>query len=163
MKKWLLLVLFLVGFSWAITTFQGLATQGQYDSLIFDFSESLSTAEIESKVQSLSETFQTDLNYNSEFSQKDHVFIAKGDAQLLKSIKKSGISEFTEFIEPNYTYQTSVIPNDPDYDKQWNLKSIQMEKAWGAGQPRSRYDCRRYRYWHCTCSRFKADTASAWV
>lgn len=130
MKKWLLLVLFLVGFSWAITTFQGLATQGQYDSLIFDFSESLSTAEIESKVQSLSETFQTDLSYNSQFSQDDHVFIAKGDAQLLNSIQKSGISEFTEFIEPNYTYSASVIPNDPDYDKQWNLKSIEMEKAW---------------------------------
>lgn len=136
MKKWLLLLLFLAGFSWAIANFQGLSAQGQYDSLVFDFKESLSTAEIETKVKSLSEQFQTDLTYNSEFSLNDHVFIAKGDEKLLNTIKKSGIDEFTEFVEPNFTYQVSFSPNDPDFDKQWNLKSINMESAWQASRGR---------------------------
>lgn len=136
MKKWLLLLLFVVGFSWAIANFQGLSAQGQYDSILFDFKESLSTAEIERKVESLSGQFQTDLTYNSQFSLKDHVFIAKGDERLLKAVKNSGISEFTEFIEPNYTYQASFSPNDPDFDKQWNLKSINMEAAWQASRGR---------------------------
>lgn len=134
MKKWLLLLLFVVGFSWAMANFQGLSAQGQYDSLVFDFSEELSTAAIESKVKSLSEQFRIDLRYNSQFSQSDHVFIAKGDAQLLKAIQKSDISKFTESVEPNYIYQASLIPNDPDYGKQWNLKSINMETAWQASR-----------------------------
>lgn len=130
MKKWLLLLLFLAGFSWAMATFQGLSAQGQYDSLIFDFRESLSTAEIESKVQSLEKKYQADLDYNSKFSLEDHVFVAKGTAKLLNAIKNSDIREFTEFVEPNYTYDASFVPNDPDYAKQWNLQAINMEKAW---------------------------------
>lgn len=136
MKKWLLLLMFIAGFSWAIANFQGLSAQGQYDSLVFDFKESLSTTEIEQQVNALSEQFRTKLAYNSEFSLKDHVFIAKGDEQLLKAVRKSGISEFTEFVEPNYIYQASFSPNDPEFDKQWNLKSINMEAAWQASRGR---------------------------
>lgn len=136
MKKWLLLLLFMAGFSWAIANFQGLSAQGQYDSLVFDFKDSLSTAEIEQQVNNLSEQFQTQLAYNSEFSLQDHVFIAKGDEQLLKAVRESGISEFTEFVEPNYIYQASFSPNDPEFDKQWNLKSINMEAAWQASRGR---------------------------
>lgn len=67
MKKWLLLLMFIAGFSWAIANFQGLSAQGQYDSLVFDFKESLSTTEIEQQVNALSEQFRTKLAYNSEF------------------------------------------------------------------------------------------------
>ncbi|WP_299404178.1 DUF5942 domain-containing protein [Acaryochloris sp. IP29b_bin.148] len=134
MKKWLLLLLFIVGFSWAIANFQGLSAQGKYDSLVLDFSEALSTAEIEDKVNALSEQFRVDVRYNSQFSQADHVFIAEGDAQRLAALKQSDLRQFTESVEPNYVYQASWVPNDPDYGKQWNLKNINMESAWQASR-----------------------------
>ena len=35
-----------------------------------------------------------------------------------------------EYAEPNYLYQASFVPNDPMYNKQWNMKMLNMEKAW---------------------------------
>lgn len=35
-----------------------------------------------------------------------------------------------DFIEPNFTYQISAIPNDYYYSNQWYLKRIRADKAW---------------------------------
>jgi subtilisin family serine protease len=36
-----------------------------------------------------------------------------------------------EYAEPNYVYYTSeTVPNDPDYDDQWNLHKVQASTAW---------------------------------
>lgn len=35
-----------------------------------------------------------------------------------------------EYAEPNYLYQTSVVPNNPDYSSQWALSSIGAPSAW---------------------------------
>ncbi|MGL5033971.1 MAG: S8 family peptidase, partial [Microcystaceae cyanobacterium] len=35
-----------------------------------------------------------------------------------------------DYVEPNYIYQALEVPNDPDYSKQWNFRSIGVEKAW---------------------------------
>ncbi len=35
-----------------------------------------------------------------------------------------------EYAEPNYVYQASVIPSDPDYTKQWYLDRIRAPLAW---------------------------------
>ncbi len=46
-----------------------------------------------------------------------------------------GKNPLVEFAEPNYYYQTSLVPNDPVYGYQWHLDNpvyggIGMEKAW---------------------------------
>jgi len=35
-----------------------------------------------------------------------------------------------EYVEPNYTYRTSVIPSDTYYSNQWYLKKIKAQSAW---------------------------------
>lgn len=130
MKRFLLLVLFLVGLGWALTNYQGLAAQGTYDSLILDFREDVGAAQIESQIESIAQQFTVSPRYNSEFSLDDHIFVVKGDQSLLKKLKNSPLRKLTEYIEPNYIYTKYAIPNDPEYGKQWNLRSINVEQAW---------------------------------
>lgn len=130
MKRFLLLVLFLVGLGWALTNYQGLAAQGTYDSLILDFREDVGAAQIESQIEAIAQKFTVSPRYNSEFSLDDHIFVVKGDAALLNQLRHSPLKQLTEFIEPNYIYRQYAIPNDPEYGKQWNLRSINVEQAW---------------------------------
>ncbi len=70
-------------------------------------------------------------------------------APLDRIIKKLSLSLETEYVELNYVFKTQLIPNDPyyldsypnnvgnrdpnwnpTYDYQWNLKKINMERAW---------------------------------
>lgn len=130
MKRFLLLVLFLVGLGWALTNYQGLAAQGTYESIILDFREDIGAAQIESQIEAIAQQFAASPRYNSEFSLDDHIFVVQGDAALLKQLKRAPLSQLTEYIEPNYIYSQYAIPNDPDYGKQWNLRSINAEQAW---------------------------------
>jgi len=130
MKRLLLLVLFLVGLGWALMNYQGLAAQGTYDSLILDFREDIGAAQIENQVEAIAKTFNASLRYNSEFSFDDHIFVVQGDAKLLNTLKRSGIKQYVEYIEPNYIYHAYATPNDPEYNKQWNLRGINIEPAW---------------------------------
>jgi serine protease len=130
MRRFLLALLFLIGLFWALSNFQGLATQGNYNSIVLDFREDLGAAQIDNQLQAIAKQYSVTPRYNSEFSFADHVFIVQGDKKLLESLKKSEISNYTEYIEPDYIYRTFVAPNDPDYDKQWNLRSINVEAAW---------------------------------
>lgn len=34
------------------------------------------------------------------------------------------------FAQPNYLYQPSFVPDDPDYVYQWNMRMVQAEQAW---------------------------------
>ncbi len=130
MKKIVLLVLFLCGLAFAIANFPGLSAQGTYRSIVLDFRESLSTPEIEKRVDEIAKQYNVEVDYNSEFSQSDHIFVLQGQQNLLDQLRSSDLKELTEFIEPNYLYQASRAPNDPDYSKQWNLRSINVESAW---------------------------------
>ncbi|MBD2022120.1 peptidase S8 [Leptolyngbya sp. FACHB-36] len=130
MKRLLLLGLFLVGFWWAISNYTGLATQGTYKSIVLDFREDVGAAQIEQQVQTIAKQFKVTPRYNSEFSFADHVFVVQGDRKLLESLKRSDVRKYTEFIEPDYIYSAFFAPNDPDYSKQWNLRSINVESAW---------------------------------
>jgi serine protease len=57
--------------------------------------------------------------------------VFEGDRQLLKRLRQStSLRDVTESIAPNYLYQAQTAPNDPDYSKQWNLRSINIEAAW---------------------------------
>ncbi|MFE1746144.1 S8 family peptidase [Coleofasciculus sp. H7-2] len=130
MRKLLIACLFLLGVGFALFNFKGLAAQGEFDSIVLDFREDV-PAEVVQQVRSLG------AQYNSEFSESDHLYIIKGDRNLLKALKKSPLAKKTEYIEPNYVYKALEVPNDPEYSKQWNLRSINVESAWdetkGAG------------------------------
>jgi serine protease len=130
MRRLFLIVLFCLGLGWAMANFSGLASQGTYDSIVLDFREDLGAAQIEAEVQALAKQYRLTPKLNSEFSFKDHVFVITGDRRLLDTLRRSSLHKATEFIEPNYIYTASLAPNDPDYAKQWNLRSINVESAW---------------------------------
>lgn len=130
MKRLLLLGLFIGGLWLALANFTGLAHQGTYDSIVLNFREDVGAAQIEQQVQAIAQQFNVTPRLNSVFSFDDHIFVVEGDKKLLKTLKKSEVSNYTEFIEPDYIYSTFLSPNDPDYGKQWNLRSINVESAW---------------------------------
>jgi len=39
-----------------------------------------------------------------------------------------------EYVEKDYLVEPAVIPNDPDFSKQWHLKAINAEDAWDISQ-----------------------------
>jgi serine protease len=130
MRKFFIICLFVFGLGFALSNFQGLANQGEFNSIVLDFREDIPAAEIDKEVNLLTSKYNLAPKLNSEFSQADHVYIAKGDRTTIAALKKAGIGKFTEYIEPNYIYKTSEVPNDPEYGKQWNLRSINIESAW---------------------------------
>ena len=130
MRKFLIVCLFVFGIGFALFNFKGLANQGEFNSIVLDFREDIPAAEIDKEVKLLASKYNLAPRLNSEFSQVDNVYIAKGDRKTIAQLKKAGVGKFTEFIEPNYIYNTFEVPNDPDYGKQWNLRSINIEAAW---------------------------------
>jgi serine protease len=130
MRKLFLLCLFIFGLGFALSNFKGLANQGEFQSLVLDFREDIPAAMIDAKVNAIAQQYNVTPRLNSEFSAPDNVYIVEGDKQLLKALKKSELAKKTEYIEPNYIYHTFDVPNDPDYSKQWNLRSINIESAW---------------------------------
>lgn len=137
MKKLFLTCLFAIGLIWALSSFKGLADRGTYDSIVLDFRDDIPAAQINQKLNAIAQQYNIAPRLNSEFSTKENLYIVRGDRNLLKALKKSGLAKETEAIEPNYEYKALEIPNDPDYSKQWNLRSINVESAWeetkGAG------------------------------
>lgn len=130
MKKLLVLGLFLMGLVLALMTYQGLATEGTYETVLLDFRDNLTPAQIQEQIRTIRDRYQTTPRLNSEFSNQEHLYIVPGDQRLLKQLKKSGLAKYTEAIEPNYEYHALLAPNDPDYSKQWNFRSINLEPAW---------------------------------
>ena len=130
MRKLVLLSLVVLGLGLALFNFKGLANQGEFDSIVLDFREDIPAAEISEELEAIAGQYNIEPRLNSEFSTSDHVYTLRGDRQLLRALKKSGLKQETEFIEPNYIYQQFEVPNDPDYAKQWNLRSINLEQAW---------------------------------
>lgn len=129
MRRLLILALFLIGFGWAISNFQGLAAKGTYDAIVLDFKESLGTTQIEQRISDIAQRYKVSPQLNSAFSQPDHVYVVRGDQKLLKSLQRD-LAKETEFIEPDYIYSLLETPNDQYYSKQWNFRSINIEPAW---------------------------------
>jgi len=131
MKKLLAVSLFFVGLLWAVASFPGLAGSGQFESIVLNFRDDLTPTQIAQELAEIKQQFQVTPRLNSEFSNKDQVYIVRGDREKLGKLRQSSIvKSATEYIEPNYLYQATGIPNDPDYSKQWNLRSINVEAAW---------------------------------
>ena len=130
MKKLLLISAFIVGLWLALFNFKGLAVQGEYDSIIINFREDVAVTEIEQNLQAIKAQFQQIPILNSIFSEPEQVYVVEGNKNTLKNLRKSPWYKEVEYIEPNYIYQTLEVPNDPDYNQQWNLRSINVEQAW---------------------------------
>lgn len=66
------------------------------------------------------------------------------DADILQSAADYQNDPNVEYAEPNYIYDTQMVPNDPyysssgswgqSYDDLWGLKKIQCEEAWDISQ-----------------------------
>jgi serine protease len=130
MKRLLLIGLFLTGLIWAVLSFPGLANQGEYQSIALDFREDLSAGQLAQELETIAQTYKVQPTPNSVFSESDHLYVVKGDARLLKTLQNSSLKQLTESIAPNYIYHALEVPNDPEYSKQWNLRSINVEGAW---------------------------------
>ena len=137
MKKLLLLCLFVLGIGFALFNFKGLAQKGEFDSIILDFKEDVPIAKISEEIQELSAKYNQQVGLNSFFSISDRIYIVEGDKKVLKELKRSPLRKDTEYIEANYLYHISAVPNDPQYNRQWNFRDINVEQAWdetrGAG------------------------------
>jgi serine protease len=130
MKRLILLCLFIGGLWFALSSFQGLAAKGEYQSIVLDFRENLPNTEIEAKLNAIAQQYKVKPRLNSEFSAADNVYVVEGDRQTLASLRNSKIAKYTEYIEPNYIYRAYEVPNDPQYGQQWNMRSISIESAW---------------------------------
>ncbi len=130
MRKFFILCLFVFGLGFALFNFKGLANQGDFQSIVLDFNETVPATEINVQLKAIAQQYNVNPRLNSEFSEADNIYILEGNKQLLSTLKKSDLAKDTEYIEPNYIYRKSDTPNDPDYGKQWNLRSINVEGAW---------------------------------
>ncbi len=118
MRKFLLACLFIVAIGFALFNFKGLASQGEFQSIVLDFREDIPAAQIDSEIKAISQKYGVTPRLNSEFSQTDNIYILEGNKQILDKLRKSQLSKETEYIEPNYLYSAFYTPNDPDYGKQ---------------------------------------------
>ncbi|MEM7555540.1 MAG: DUF5942 domain-containing protein [Cyanobacteria bacterium P01_A01_bin.84] len=157
MKKFILFCLFFIGLCAALfhfVNFQSLATKGDYETILIDFRENRPEEILSKDLQAIAQKYQVSPKLDNKWSAQDNVYIIKGDKKVLKELRKSVISKDTEFIEPNYIYtlppqenktwlgeilesrgadeRRTVLdfPNDPMYNKQWNLRNINIEGAW---------------------------------
>jgi len=130
MKKFLLGLLFVAGVVLALGSFPGMARQGTWDSIVLDFREEVPAAEREAALAAIAQQTGTAPRLNSAFSAADNLYIVEGDRSTLRALRRSPVKGLTESITPNYEYRAYLLPDDPDYSKQWNLRSINMESAW---------------------------------
>jgi len=86
------------------------------------------------------------LNINSTSSNER---ILNSEANIILIEKENIIEELNDyrnnpnvlFAEPNYQYKLysnsaiKVLPNDPMYNSQWHLESIEFDKAWALSKP----------------------------
>ncbi|MEM8777990.1 MAG: S8 family peptidase [Cyanobacteria bacterium P01_G01_bin.49] len=130
MKKLLLFILFIAGLWIALINFKGLSVQGNYDSVVINFREDVPTAVLSEQIEAIAQNYKTTVSLNSVYAIDDHIYTLSGNKTVLENLQKSSLKQYVEYIEPNYIYEVSDIPNDPEYSKQWNLHNIHVEKAW---------------------------------
>jgi serine protease len=97
------------------------------DSIVVDFEDGTTKEQFDA----LEKQWGIDLELADEEEGKDSaITVAHGVTDLDALIADIEGTPGVEAVEPLMTYQMSYVPNDPDYSKQWNLKMINMPKAW---------------------------------
>ncbi len=130
MKKLLLLTLFIIGLGFALFNFTGLANRGEYQSILIDFKDDIPVSVLDEQLNAINKKAGKLTSLNSIFSIDEHLYTVEGDSKLLKTLRNSDLKKYTESIEADYIYHAFIAPNDPDYSKQWNLRGINIERAW---------------------------------
>ncbi len=158
MRRFILLCLFFIGLVTVVFRFlnvQGLATKGEFETILLDFREDIPASVINQDLQAIARQYHIAPRLDNQFSAADHVYIIiTGDRQGLQDLRESPFADATEFIEPNYIYKkvldgkttalgeqfppqnnqspkpSLIGPNDQYYSKQWNLHKIAIEGAW---------------------------------
>ncbi|AVQ71216.1 thermophilic serine proteinase [Microcystis aeruginosa NIES-2519] len=134
MKKLLLLTLFIIGLGFALFNFTGLANRGEYQSILIDFKDDVPVSVLDEQLNAINKKAGKTTSLNSIFSIDEHLYTVEGDSKLLKTLRNSDLKKYTESIEPDYIYHAFIAPNDPNYSKQWNLRGINIERAWEENQ-----------------------------
>ena len=136
-KLFFLFGLFIFGLWLVLANFKGLESQGEFDSVIVNFRNDVPSAVISQQLDAIAQDKQQQAKLNSIFSTDGNIYLLEGDRAAVKKLRNSPLKEFVDYIEPNYVYHSQKVPNDPEYAKQWNFRSIQLEEAWekskGAG------------------------------
>ncbi|MGG6297309.1 S8 family peptidase [Leptolyngbya sp. AN02str] len=130
MKKLLLGFLFLASLVAALWYAPSLANRGVYESLVIDFRDDVSPELVQQELGTIAQQYGVFPRLNSDFSAAQQIYVFEGDRALLKELKRSELRDYAKSISPNYIYTTLDAPNDPDYPKQWNFRSINLEPAW---------------------------------
>ncbi|BAQ66857.1 S8 family peptidase [Geminocystis sp. NIES-3709] len=130
MKKLLLISVFIIGLGFALFNFKGLATKGEFNSIIINFRQDIPANTLEQNLSTIASKIQEIPILNSIFSEPERIYIIEGDKKTIKKLRQSDLKEEIEYIEPNYIYHSLEQPNDPQYTQQWNLRSINVEQAW---------------------------------
>ncbi|MBR8835831.1 MAG: S8 family serine peptidase [Stigonema ocellatum SAG 48.90 = DSM 106950] len=156
MRRFIVFCLFVIGLGVALfnfMNFQGLAANGEFETIVLNFREDIPQQVLQQDLQAIAHHYNVTPQLDNKFAEKDHVYIIKGDRQRLKELKKSKFAQAIEYIEPNYIYKIPkpgqvawlgeylqpqsdeakpalTGPNDPLYSQQWNLHNIGVVGAW---------------------------------
>ncbi|HYR55747.1 MAG TPA: peptidase S8, partial [Myxococcaceae bacterium] len=95
-------------------------------AIVVDFKDGTTKAEFDT----WEKDWGIDLEFNSIEGPEDGVTIAVGVQDVEGVLAKIRAHPAVEAAEPLKTYQTTFVPNDPDFSKQWNLQQIRMPQAW---------------------------------
>jgi serine protease len=82
MKRLLIFSLFFLGLTFALWNFSGAVNQGTYQSYVLDFKAEVPQSVIENKLNTLEEKYNVTTKLNSEFSERDRVYIVKSEEKL---------------------------------------------------------------------------------
>lgn len=94
--------------------------------IVVDFKDGVTQAQIDA----WEKAWGVDLTFNSIEGPKNGVAIASGVADVDATLAKIRQDPNVESAEPMLSVHADFAPNDPEYAKQWNLKLIDMPKAW---------------------------------
>jgi serine protease len=99
------------------------------DRIVVDFRDGITKEEIDE----LETKWGVDLEFeDAEEGPASGIAVATVDPErmdeVLEAIREDGYD--VEAAEPDMTVHADFVPNDPDFEKQWNLKMIHMPEAW---------------------------------
>ncbi|MEB3294020.1 MAG: S8 family serine peptidase [Synechococcales bacterium] len=103
MKRWLLLMCFLVGLGWAIAHFTATQPLGTFQSILIDFKEEIGRGAITTQLQDVAKRYSLNPRLNSEFAEADNLYIVKGGPRILKELQRD-LANYVTSVEPNYLY-----------------------------------------------------------
>lgn len=95
-------------------------------AIVVDFKDGTTKAEFDA----WENQWGIDLEFNSVEGPSDGVTIAVGVDDVDRTLAEIRQNAAVESAEPLLRYQALMVPNDPEYSKQWNLKMIDAESAW---------------------------------